>query len=433
MKRVSGNASSASGYAHCAESAGESKKARPSTELGGQRPLPEKTLVERNVYFVMDTFIDALGKHPADQLRITQFGALKNAYLHDLFTGVLFSLFPEVRVVPPVRSTVKARGPAGMDKRNELFIRDPLLLFNYQRKIVALYSKIYESDIKTIIDTVKATPGCPEIDFVELESSMDGGNVIYSAERKLLLHGDNTVTNYKDGDPRSTEVSRELKDKLFKYGVNVLGIRLNRKSYSKTIDDKFFHLDLVMHILPKGRLLILTKKLFDPGSFESLKKEWGESLIDLECPLTDIEKLPPMNLISFVDNDGVVIVSNNLRADLLDKLSAFGKVITVNTLDSRTPRYDEPLSQKVASYLSNIGYKDVNATTLLQALPCRPSYLVRVGEEYQCIDYEKYYYEVMSRLSNPDHALSDSDRELDFFTEGGPHCLTQNVSITAAP
>ena len=432
MKRVSGNASSASGYAHGAESVGESKKARPSTELAGQTLLPEKALVERNVYFVMETFIDALGKHPADQLRITKFGALKNAYLHDLFAGVLFSLFSEVRVVTPVRSTVKALGPAGMDKRNELFIRDPLLLFNYQRQIVALYSKIYESDIKTIIDTVKATPGCPGIDFVELESSMDGGNVIYSAERQLLIHGDNAVTNYKDGDPRCTEVSRELRDKLLKYGIKVLGIRLNRKLYPVTIENKFFHLDLLMHVLPKDRLLILNKKLIDPDSFEMLEKEWGERLIDLQCPLADIKSLPPMNLISFLENDGVVIISNNVRAELLDKLSAFGRIITVNTLDSRTPRYDEPLSQKVASYLSNIGYKDVNATTLLQALPCRPSYLVRVGEEYQRIDYEEHYQEVMSMRSNPpDQALSDS--ELDFFTTGGPHCLTQNVSITAAP
>ncbi len=432
MERVCGKSSSTSGYAQGIETASSSKKARLSSELVEQRVLPEKALVERNVYYVMDTFIDALGKHPADQLRITQLGALTNAYRDDLFKGVLFSLLPEVRVVPPVMSTVKALGHAGMDKRNEVFIRDPLLFFNDQTKIVAVYSKIYESDIKTIVDTVKDTPGCPAIDFIRLESSMDGGNVIYSAERKLLLHGDNAVENYKEDDPRCTEVSRELKDKLFKYGIDVLGIRLNRKLYPVTIKNKFFHLDLVMHALPNGTFLVLNKKLLAPGSFELLEKTLGESLVDLQCPLTDIKNLPPMNLVSFVDKDGVVIISNNMRDELLEKLSAFGRVIMINTLDSRTSRYDESLSQKVAMYLSSIGYKDINASTLLQALPCQPSYLVRVDGEYQRIDYEKYYCEVMSRISSPpDQVLIDS--KLDFFANGGPHCLTQNVSFTAAP
>ncbi|GFS25039.1 hypothetical protein ElyMa_001677700 [Elysia marginata] len=432
MERVCGKTSSASGYAQGVETASSSKKARLSSELVEQRLLPEKALGERNVYYVMDTFIDALGKHPADQLGITKFGALKNAYRDDLFKGLLFSLLPEVRVVPPVRSTVKAQGPLGMDKRNEVFIRDPLLLFNDQTKIVAVYSKIYESDKKTIVDTVKDTPGCPAIDIIRLDSSMDGGNVIYSAERKLLLHGDNAVENYKEDDLRCTEVSRELKDKLFKYGIDVLGVRLNRKLYPVTIKNKFFHLDLVMHSLPNGIFLVLNKKLFAPGSFELLEKVLGESLVDLQCSLTDIKNLPPMNLVSFVDKDGVVIISNNIRDELLEKLSAFGKVITINTLDSRSLRYDEVLSQKVAMYLSSIGYKDINASTLLQALPCRLSYLVRVDEEYQRIDYEKYYHEVMSNLSSsPDQVLSDS--QLDFFTTGGPHCLTQNVSFTAAP
>ncbi|WP_211831099.1 hypothetical protein [Kistimonas asteriae] len=407
-----------------------SKKTITPKKIEQKKCTPEIPVSRRHICFVMSTFIDNEGRHPDNQSELQKYQSLKKYYRDELFKGILFSLHDNFRLVEPAVKDSEGAAIGYFDERSEIYIRDPVVFLTCKNKHLALYSAYYEKETLAIFNAVHAIPSCPEIVKIEIDARVDGGNVIYSPSKCLLLHGNNLGAAFKDGDPKCTLATEKLEEKMLTLGVRVLGLNPNVHFYRMAIKRTFFHLDCFMHQLPDGRLLIMNNKLLRSDSFELLKKEWGDSLIDLGLPLIDLKKIPPMNLLSFESKEGTIIICNNLYEVLLKSLTTYGKVITIQNLDSRSSRYDAKLSQSVAEYLTHEGFIGVNPFTLLQTLPLRRDYLVRVDKDYQRFD-QSHYSKVPDFVGGLDSALSQST--LDFKVEdGGPHCLTQEIIITQA-
>ncbi|WP_345195800.1 hypothetical protein [Kistimonas scapharcae] len=313
MEKVSGRQASASSKMDTeTRQDSSSTKTTNSDEDRHKQRVPNIPVGVRNICLVMQTFIDDGGYHPTGRLVSKKFQSLKKYYRDELFKGVLFSLHDNVKLVKPAVNDSTVHSIDAHNVRSEIYIRDPLVFMRCKNHYIALSSAYLKHEIITIFDTVHAIPSCPKIEIMEIDSHMDGGNVIYSTMRQLLLHGNNFAAQFEGGDPRCIQATRELEIKMQIVGVRVIGIDTNIRFYKLAIRRTFFHLDCFMHLLPDERLLVMNKKLLTNESFERLKHEWGDDLIDLACPLTDIKTIPPMNLFSFESAEGTIIISNNV-------------------------------------------------------------------------------------------------------------------------
>jgi hypothetical protein len=229
---------------------------------------------------------------------------------------------------------------------------------------------------------------------VAIENSyFEGGNLIYLPEHKILLHGDTPDGYYFSPDKLSAEevcycspiepkeTTRQLSKQLLPFNIRTYGLETNpiftvRNATTKTLAAyylRYYHLDCFMHLLPDGRLLILNKKILSDASSNMLKAILGDKLIDLAYE-EYLEKPVILNLVAVTRQDSpkITLISNRLPEEIIYKLEQLNlTVITPDTLQSSSARYNQEFSYRVKKALEAAGYMLDDKHDLLSSLPIK--------------------------------------------------------------
>lgn len=307
-----------------------------------------------------------------------------------------------------------------------LFVRDPAVILHNLNLII--YTK---SDLK--FGTMSVVHKAQEImgfQPIEIEDAyFEGGNVLYAPYKAVLLHGINPGGGYKQVQLMK-EITLEmtnarLADKLNQYGIDVVGLALNPKLVGvEQAEDYFYHLDCFMQLLPNGKVLILNKEILSAESQYKMQTLLGDDFIDLAYP--DYLSRPCLlNFVSIEKNGKTMVVCPTLPPFVMDALTRCNlSVITPESLDVRSSRYDEDLSSRVVAALHQDGFETMTATNLA-------THVAKNSRGYLRDDGS------IEDAGLRDIAVSENGFPIDYsysndainfiFGDGGPHCLTSEI------
>lgn len=324
------------------------------------------------------------------------------------------------------------------------YVRDPVVVLHDKRLILS--TKGNESYCSN--DIIRTIKEIMPYDLMLIKSSyFEGGNVFYVPSKKVLIHGLDPGGHYgahgslglmnesrKDHykvDPVQT--NQQLGKALKLYDISLCGLRLNTELMlhhaGRIHESYYYHLDCFMQILPDGRLIILNKEILSKDAQKKLLMIFGDNFIDLAYP--DYLTSPVIfNFIAIPKKDSFAIIAPTLPGSVIESLTKLGlSVITPDSLDARTHRYDESLAKRVVKVLKKEGFEDPSAENLGTHLPKNTrGYFVGNGEFLSAEtrdETEESYGDSLDEYY--------SRKRISFvYGGGGPHCFTTEI-ISSQP
>ncbi len=351
---------------------------------------------------------------------------LEALYSNDLFKACLHAAGATVLEQGIATSTVSGSSTGGIMNgrrrtiaRSSLFTQDPFVRLPDLN--VVLTTPRMHSDAMQILTAVEDVMSKEEVINVE-GAYLEGGNVIYLQEKRVLLHGLNPYGFYRQGWKPSPEESNPLIEEAVA-DLRVVGL-LTHLDCAYLHSEILYHLDCYMQALPDGRLVVLNKAILSETSWAELEEILGDKLIDLGDP--DYKRFKQLNFVSFMNAGKLVIVSSPVSDYLRSKLEDIGAtLVTPENVDARSPYFNPRLAEHAAEWLRSKGYASALDQSLCTHLPKKTTgYETTDEENVPCDIYDSALGEYCVPL---DTYLSESSITFD-CGRGGPHCLVNEIA-----
>lgn len=307
------------------------------------------------------------------------------------------------------------------------FPRDQFICL-FDKKVI-LYSNptIFDSsDMRACIEKNS------DYSFIEVNNAyFEGGNVIYCPNAHVLLHGINPVGYYKKHlDVAPAKTNKTLQEVLDK-DITVIPIALNLNYLNSKEDSRnYYHLDCFMQLLPDGRLILLNKQFLANESYNRLLEKFDSKLIDLNAE----KSAGPdgmMNFVAIGTGKNTVVISSYLNDSIFKALQQNGlTVITPDSLNPSSTKYDIEFAAQVAEKLRDEGYTSAQFNNLLTHLALNDN-----GYEFSdathC-DKVGLLQCLKTTQSELNQVYLETSQGL-IIRKGGPHCLTLEIDRGISP
>lgn len=257
-------------------------------------------------------------------------------------------------------------------------------------------------------------------------SYFEGGNALYAAKEKVLLHGRHPAGGYRMSYRGFyfvpiIETEERLTNALKSFDIKLVSVHLSAEILSREslYCFYFYHLDVFMSYID-GRLFILNKKILAPTSCKELENIFGERFIDLQYEKYLSEPCF-INILAVSNASGTKYLCTNIPAEVAAAFKKYGlEIITADMLDSESANFNFELACKVAAKLSEKGYKNVNRLKLTTEVP-------EYGNQFFFENGEPF-------LDSTENIHAIPAEKFTFnYCGGGPRCLTMSINIDKQP